>query len=229
MKRLISLALMTFTSIGIAAEENDLTKKLDDLRVPDNKVTPLISKDKLYIVNQRYSSLLNRHEVSLSGANNFTSVSHLDSKQTGFQYRYHINPKWSVGLRYNNYYNELTPAGEKLFKEQRLLPDTDFALKSTSALITYNTIYGKLRWSKDTVVYFDQYVSLGHGDIDLARGMQKLTTLDLGFAFWLGKHMSTRIGINNEFYSQRQISGTRDVHNAMGYVEIGYLFGEGNI
>lgn len=229
MKNLIYLPFLLLSFSLCAAEKNDLSDKLDDLRVPNDKVTPLISQDKLYLVNQRYSSLINRHEFSFSGAHNFTSVSHMDSKQAGIQYRYHINPKWSVGLRYNNYFNELTPAGEKLFEDQKLLPDTDFALKSTSALLTYNTIYGKLRWTQDKVVYFDQYISLGYGDIELARGMQKLVSLDLGLAFWLGKNMSTRLGVNNEFYTQRQISGPTNIHNAMGYIEFGYLFGKGSI
>lgn len=40
--------------------------------------------------------------------------------------------------------------------------------------------------------------------------------------------MSSRFGIKNEFYSQKKVSGDADAYNAMGYVEFGYLFGEGN-
>jgi outer membrane beta-barrel protein len=196
MKKILVLGLL-LNSIATYAED-DLTKKLDDLRIPDDKVTPLISQDKLYLVNTRYSSLTNRHELTLSGANNFTAESHLDTKQAGASYRYHINPKWSLGIKYNTYTNELTQAGKDLFNKEKLLPDTDYALKSTYGFASFNTIYGKLRWSPQTVVYFDQYIALGYGDVDLARGAQKMINLDLGFSFWLGKHMSTRIGVNNE-------------------------------
>lgn len=228
MKNILSLFLLMIVSSSYA--EDDLTKKLDNLRIPDDKVSPMVSQDKLYIVNKRYSSLVNRHELSFAGLNNLTSVSHIDNTALSGLYRYHINSTFSVGLRYNDYYNELTPAGEKLFREEKILPDTDFALKSTSAFLGFNTFYGKMRLTEKSIIYFDQYINLGYGNVELARnGFQKLVNIDLGFVFWGGKHISTRIGLNNEFYSQRKVNGLTNVHNAMGYIEFGYLFGEGNI
>lgn len=228
MKKIISLFLLTMVSSSYA--EVDLTKKLDELRVPDDKVSPMISQDKLYIVNKRYSSLVNRHELSFAGLNNLTSVSHIDNTALSGLYRYHVNSTFSVGIRYTDYYNKLTPAGEKLYREEKILPDTDFALKSTSAFVGFNTFYGKMRLTEKSIVYFDQYINLGYGNVELARnGSQKLINIDLGFVFWGGKNFSTRIGLNNEFYSQRKVSGLSNVHNAMGYIELGYLFGEGNI
>jgi hypothetical protein len=50
-------------------------------------------------------------------------------------------------------------------------------------------------------------------------------TADTGFSFWLGKKMSLRTGLKNEFYQQQKINGPENVHNAMGYLEFGYLFG----
>lgn len=228
MKRISSLLLLLL--VGNSFAETDLTKKLDDLRIPDDKISPMITKDKLYIVNKRYSSLVNRHEVSLAGVSNLTSVSHIDNTALTGAYRYHINSTFSLGVKYNDYYNELTPAGEKLFNEEKILPDTDFALKSTTAFLGVNTFYGKMRLTEQTIIYFDQYINLGYGEIELTEnGIQKLVNIDLGFVFWGGKHISTRFGLNNEFYSQRKINGLTNVHNMMGYFEIGYLFGEGNI
>lgn len=228
MKSIFSFLLLV-TSTSVIAQ-TDLTKKLDDLRIPDDKVSPMVTEDNLYIVNKRYSSLVNRHEVSLAGANNFSSVSHIDNTALTAAYRYHINSTFSLGIKYSDYYNELTPAGEKLYKEEKILPDTDFAYKSTSAFLGVNTFYGKMRLTDETIIYFDQYVNLGYGDIELSRnGVQKMINVDLGFVFWGGKHISTRIGLNNEFYSQRKVDGLSNVHNMMGYFEVGYLFGEGNI
>jgi len=191
-----------------AAESGEVSKlenKLDALSIPDDRVTPLLSQDQLYIVNTRYSSLINRHEVGLQGGHNFTADSHLDNKDIALTYRYHLNSDWSFGLRYTKYQNKLTGAGQRLFDDQKLLPDTDYAKKATEIFATYNTIYGKLRWSKDTVVYFDQYISLGAGQMDLASGKTNHGLLDLGLSFWIGKHMSTRVGFKNEFYNQRQL------------------------
>ncbi len=211
-----------------APGDRPLDKKLDDLLIPDDKVTPVLSEDKFYVVNTRYSSLINRHEFTLQGAHNFTADSHLDVKQAALSYRYHLNSKWSFGLRYSRYTNELTSAGQRLFDDKQIVPDQDFAYNSQEIFATYNTIYGKLRWSADTVVYFDQYISLGVGQIELASGKTNNGLLDLGLAFWLGKNASMRVGLKNEFYNQQQLSGERLMHNAMGYLEIGYLFGEGD-
>ncbi len=211
-----------------SSEKGTLDKKLDDLRIPTDKVTPTLSKDKLYIVNTRYSSLRNRHELTLGGANNFTADSHLEMQQATLSYRYHLNEDWSFGLRHVEYYNDLSDAGEKLFNDSKIVPDTDYALSSQEIFASYNTIYGKLRFNKDTVVYFDQYIALGYGEVKLESGEVGMGILDLGFAFWIGTNFSSRVGLKNEFYKQDQLSGSRNIHNAMGYLEIGYLFGEGD-
>lgn len=230
MKKLLLSILILAVQITWAeeAEENNLNKKLDDLLIPDDKVAPVISEDKLYIVNTRYSSLVNRHEFSFLGAHNFTADSHLDVNQTALAYRYHLNSKWSFGLRYTRYSNELTSAGQSLFDKERIVPDTDYALNSQEIFATYNTIYGKIRWSADTVVYFDQFIALGGGQTELASGKTNHGFLDLGVAFWVGNHMSLRVGVKNEFYNQQQKLEKRFMHNAMGYLEIGYLFGQGD-
>lgn len=226
-KKLV-LASSILTSFGAMAQDSELEKKLDALNIPDDKVTTVLSDDKLYIVNTRYSSLVNRHELTLQGGNNFTADSHLSTQQTSLSYRYHINSTWSLAARYTRYTNKLTDAGTRLFADQKMLPDTDFALNSKELFVNFNTIYGKLRWTEDTVVYFDQYIALGGGKIDLASGAKNLMFADLGLSFWLGNHMSARVGFKNEFYKQTQLSGARNIHNGVGYLEFGYLFGSGD-
>ena len=207
----------------------DIEKKLDALNIPDDQVTPVLSEDKLYVVNTRYSSLVNRHELTLQGANNFNADSHLSTQQAAVAYRYHLNGNWSFGMRYTRYTNKLTDAGNKLFNNQQILTETDFALNSQEAFINFNTIYGKLRWTSDTVVYFDQYIALGAGKVKLASGSKNLIFADLGLSFWIGEHISARLGLKNEFYKQHTLfSGDRNMHNALGYLEIGYLFGSGD-
>ena len=227
MKKISFILISIFiSSVGFA--EDDLSKKLEGLNIPSDKVTPLLSEEDLYAVNERYSSLNNRFEFTLFGAHDFAADAHMDSKQTGATARYHINSRWSLGARYTEYYNDLTASGDALFKEQQLLPDSDFALNSTDIFVNFNTVYGKVRLTRDTVVYFDQYISLGYGTVGLSKGETQMSLVDLGLAFWVGKNMSARFGVKNEFYTQQRVNGSDDVHNAMGYLEIGYLFGEGS-
>lgn len=231
MKKYLLITLI-FSGLSFAKDtkvsKSELENKLDSLNIPSDKVTPILSKEKLYAVNERYSNLNKRHEFTVLGANNFNADSHLNTTMSGATYRFHLNGKWSVGARYSEYFNELSSAGQKLFEEEKILPDTDYAIKSSEAFINFNTIYGKLRFTKDTIVYFDQYISLGYGNIQLAKEETQMYSVDLGFAFWLGKHMSTRVGVKNESYTQNKIKGPQNVHNAMGYLEFGYLFGEGS-
>ena len=178
MKKIL-ISTLLILAFPIASMGEGLEQKLDELNIPDDKVTPVLSKDTLYIVNTRYSSLINRHEIGVQGSHNFTADSHLDVKQVSGSYRYHLNSKWSFGLRYNYYSNELTSAGQRLLDDKQIIPDQDFAFNSQEAFVTYNTIYGKLRWSEETVVYFDQYFSLGAGQIELASGKTNHALLDV--------------------------------------------------
>jgi len=233
MKKLLMTLLVLSSSYTFAAVDQNnnpkdsLENKLDQLNIPSDRVTPLVSRDKLYIVNSRYSNLNKRHELSFAGGNNYTAESHLVNRQMALSYRFHYSSRVSGGIRHTDYQNELSEAGKTLFKNKALVPDSDFAFKSTEAFITYNTIYGKMRVSKTKVVYFDQYVSIGAGKIDLASGEETLTNVDLGVAFWLGSNMSARIGVKNEFYVQGRLNGKEKVHNAVGFIEFGYLFGKG--
>lgn len=227
-KVLLVCLLLSFNVLAKEEAKSALESKLNSLNIPSDKVTPVVSEEKLYAVNQRYSSLKNRHEFTLLGANNFNADSHLDTRVGGATYRYHISGKWSLGVRYQEYENVLSSAGTKLFDSGFILPDTDYATKSSGGFVNYNTFYGKLRFSEDTIVYFDNYVALGYGKIALASGEVQYYNADLGFSFWFGKHLSTRVGVNNEFYTQNRINGKSNVHHAMGYIEIGYLFGEGS-
>ena len=228
MKKLVIGLTLLSSTVALAQSSSELEKKLESLSIPDDKVTTVLSEDKLYVLNNRYSSLINRHELTIAGANNFTADSHLVTEQAALSYRYHINSKWSLGARYTRYTNKLSSSGQILFNNKSILPDTDFALNGQELFVNYNTIYGKLRWSENSVVYFDQYISLGGGKVKLSSGDKNLALADIGLSFWLGNHGSARIGLKNEFYQQNQLSGSRNIHNGIGYIEFGYLFGTGD-
>jgi len=220
--KFLLLTAITFSSFAFS---KDLEKRLELLNVPDDRVTPVLEKEKLKIVNKRYSSLTNRHEFDWSGANNFNADSHMSTRNMALTYRYHLNQKWSFGYRYSNYYNELSDAGKQLFDDKNVIPDKDYSVKSTDVFVSYNTTYGKIRISDSRVMYFDQYIALGYGDISLANSTTNIKIVDLGLAFWLGKNFSSRVGLKNEFYDQEQQGGKQTTHNAMGYISFGYLFG----
>lgn len=232
MKKLliVSLLISSLSHADTVKEQSksDLESKLEALNIPSDKVTPTVSEDKLFAVNQRYSSLRQRFEFTMFGANNFNADSHLETTMSGATMRYHFNGKWSIGARYSEYFNQLSSAGKELFKNEKLLPDTDYAVKSSEGFINFNTVYGKLRLTEKTIVYFDHYISLGYGNIQLASEETQMYSVDTGLAFWIGNNFSSRFGLKSESYTQKKVKGSENVHNMMGYAEIGYLFGEGS-
>lgn len=225
MKKIIILI-----SIALSASASQkLKEKIEALSIPQDKVTPILSEDKLYVVNTRYSSLKFRHEFTISGANNFLVDDHLTSRQLSGSYRFHFNDTFSAGYRYSDYNNELSTAGKRLFEDKDILPDTDYAIKAWELFVNANVFYGKIRLSEKRIVYFDLYTALGAGKMELASGEVDHYIGDVGIAFWLGRNFSTRIGYKTEFYEQESISGIKqDQLNGLGYIEIGYLFGSGS-
>ena len=112
---------------------------------------------------------------------------------------------------------------KKLFDDQRILPDSDYAIKSVDGFINYNTVYGKMRLTEKRIVYFDHYLALGYGHIDLASAQVQQYTVDSGFSFWIGKHASLRLGVKGEFFREKKIQESQNTRNSMGYLEVGFL------
>ena len=54
MKKII---ILIFIALSASASQK-LKEKIEALSIPQDKVTPILSEDKLYVVNTRYSSLL---------------------------------------------------------------------------------------------------------------------------------------------------------------------------
>ena len=145
MKKLISFAILlgSINAFAVEVKKSDLEKKLDSLNIPSDKVTPLVTTENLYVINDRYSSLYRRHEFTFMGGRNFNADSHLETEQLSVSYRMHLNSRWSFGARYSEYYNELSASGKQLYNDKNLLPDSDYALKSSEAFINFNTVWCK--------------------------------------------------------------------------------------
>ena len=61
--------------------------------------------------------------------------------------------------------------------------------------------------SMDNVLYFDFYSALGAGREDLNSGFENAVVADAGFAFWMGKWGSTRVGLKDYYYQEPHLTG----------------------
>lgn len=218
---LVSSLFVTVANVSASQLESDLA----NLAVPENQGPVSVAKDKLFAIQSRYNPLDNRHEMAFNLGKNFNQDGHIDSNQWGANYRYHINDKWAVGMNHFRMNNELSDSGKKLLNNQSVIPERNLIKSQTDVMAEYNLFYGKLRFNMDQVTYFDQYIGLGAGSLELIDGNATAAVVDVGIAFWIGKNGSARMGVKNDFYKEQNDSGSTNIHNMVGYLAFGYLLG----
>ena len=189
-----------------------------------NQAPKLVTREKLYSVQDRYLELKHKSEVTVGVAQNFTPDSFVQTQQLELAYRYHLSNRWALGLAYASVSNQLSDAGNRLLNVDGALPDIAYAQSRTDLTAEYNLFYGKFRLSMNQVLYFDNYVALGAGSMNLNTGSETAAVGDIGMAFWIGKWGSARIGVKDYYYDEPHISGTQASHNVHGHVDVGYLF-----
>jgi outer membrane beta-barrel protein len=225
------LLLFSLSAFGVEKEKTaekwtSLDEQLDQLKMPANQTPGAVSEDKLYSVQLRYVPLVKAHEVSLGGSKDFNSEGHLDSNQVSLDYRYHFTDKWTLKVSYLKAFNKLNKSGEVLLKNEKLVSDSDYMMSKADIGAEYNLFYGKFRFGTNSVFYFDQYIGLTAGMIELRRGATVVGGIDAGFAFWMGKKGSLRIGVHNNFYQETNGLGDKALtRNMIGYLSLGLLMG----
>ena len=223
MKKLIVATL--FLSSAAFGATATLDSELDSLAIPADKGITSTASDKVFAIQSRFSPLANRHELGFSAGKNLNIDGHLESNQWGGLYRYHITDRWAMGLNYFKVNNELSSSGKKLVNDRGILPDRDYLKSQTDVMAEYNLFYGKMRFDLEKVVYFDQYIAVGAGSAQLGSGNATAYVLDAGFAFWFGKRGGARIGLKNDFYTEKNLNGSTNVHNMVGYLSFSLLLG----
>ncbi len=225
----ISMVLAVVFSTSARASLEDEMKALD---TPENRAPGAMSSgadaEKFYSVQSRYVSLHNRSEIDLSASQLLNGNGFLVTRQFGAGYRFHLGDHWNLGVQAAWATSNRSSAGERLYTQDGLIPDAAYIKSRYDAALTYNLFYGKFRVSMDQVFYFDQYVSLGGGMINLDRGSSAEGLADVGFAFWLGRSGALRLGMKNYFYNEKRRLSSGFVHDMNGYLEIGILLGKGN-
>ena len=197
------------------------------------KVQALTPESRIKIVQQRIVDRFNRHEFSpeiglISGGN-----SYFDTSFVALAYQYHINPHWSVGLKYNYYLNELTLEGDELINqaieninegnELTSIPEMNWPKQSYIAQLNWYPIYGKLNIYDKGVVHFDMYTILGVGQMDLRRGETMIYQIGFGTGFWISQHLTTRLEYKYKTYDVEYYAGTENTMVHDFSLSLGYM------
>ena len=193
----------------------------------------LRSQTRARIVQDRIVNRHNRFEFGLSYGGVLGGDSYLQTQALGFNANFHFTPRWSAGVQYSDYTNQLTPEGKRVFNQYRQsmaaggLPgyavDVDYPLSSTMAVINWYPIYGKTSFMDMGVTQFDLYLLAGAGQIELSSGSTALYSAGLGIGAWLTSHLSLRGEIKYQTYQDHPVTGVRHLDTGTATVGMGWI------
>jgi outer membrane beta-barrel protein len=233
----ISLASLLIGSIVSAAPKQlDVSQDVDALGGNEalmKMATSLDPQNKSRIVQSRIVDRHNRLELGMNYGGVAGGDSYLRTQNFGVSADFHFNPRLSLGVRYYDYGNDLTPEGQRVFNEARdayeaggrsySIPDIDYPLRSVMAVVNWYPIYGKTNLLDRSIAQFDMYLLAGAGQIELSSGWTNLMTAGAGLGFWLTKHLSARGEIRYQTYKDQIITGPRDIQTVVGTIGLGYF------
>ncbi|MBY0470505.1 outer membrane beta-barrel domain-containing protein [bacterium] len=205
--------------------EKSLEDQLQEMSVPTNTLPPSASYEKLYSVQSRYAPMTNKWEFQL-GIGKRTNQEFVNSTYFNGGIRYHLSDRWSIGVNGSYVSNSLTNSTLILLNDTKgPRPDVAYPDFVADLNVGYNLFYGKFRLSMDNVLYFDQYWTLGGGVVNLNTGRQVAGVVDAGFAFWLGKKGSVRIGVKDYIYNEKLITSQGIVNSFVLHLDAGIMLG----
>jgi outer membrane immunogenic protein len=217
------------------AKNIDLDQQMNNLGTNDEiikKARALQPNNSMSIVQKRQVDRNLRPEIGLSYGFVNGGDSYVDTRNWGANLDFHINPRWSLGLRYNDNRNELTSEGQRVFdaalaaqnqNQTTNAPSIDFPLRSYMAMISWYPIYGKVSWFESAVSQFDFYVTVGGGQVELNSGSSPIYTGGVGMGMWLNSWLTSRVEVRYQNYQDRVITGERNIDSFVMQIGIGIM------
>lgn len=217
------------------AKQIDFAKDVDGLGGNDalmEMAQRLNPETKSRIVQDRLVDRNNRLEVGITFGGVMGGTTYLQTNNVGASVDFHITPRWSIGARYYDYQNSLTPEGQRIFEAARnnnaagapaTTVDIDSPYNAKMAVLNWYPIYGKINFFDKAIAQFDLYLLAGGGQIELQSGNTSLVTAGLGFGLWMTKHMTARAELRYQGYQDQISTGPRDISSAVGTLGFGWI------
>lgn len=193
----------------------------------------LKSQTRARIVQERIVERRNRLEIGVNYGGVIGGDSYLKTQALGFAANFHFTPRWSLGVQYADYSNDLTDEGKRVFAQYRgqrdangapaYAVDVDYPLNSTMAVINWYPIYGKTSFLDMGITQFDLYLIAGAGQIELSSGSSPLYAAGVGVGAWLTKNLSLRGEIKYQTYKDQPITGSRNLNTGSANIGMGWI------
>lgn len=235
--------IFTFLTLPVQA---DILEDFDSLganKVLLEKAQALAPNNRIQIVQERVVNRFARHEITTdyevvsSGANPYFNTQGL-----GLSYQFHLNPHWSVGVKYSYAFNQLSAEGDKIIEDGRarqeailrkdpnsddrpdaFIPELNWVRQSYLLMVNWYPIYGKFKFLNSGIVHFDIYTHIAIGEIQLRYNTSPLYQGGLGMGFWWSQHLSSRVeyrfsSYRADFYDSSESINTGNLGLSLGYL-----------
>lgn len=239
MKQLISvLILLVISSAALAQGKKriDFGKDVDQLggnRALLEMAHAIDPENRTRIVQKRAVDRYNRFELGLNYGGHFGGDAYVRTQSVGLNMDFHLSPRWSLGARYVDHGNDLSPEGRRAFSEAQqayetggrtfVVPDIDYARRSAFATVSWYPVYGKTNLLDRGIAQFDFYLLAGAGQVELSSGWTSLGTAGVGMGVWLNHNLTARGEVRYQNYKDQIITGSRQIHAAVATVGLGWM------
>lgn len=208
-----------FRSLGGNKDILERARMLD----PNNRVR---------IVQNRLVDRTLRLEVGADAGVVSGGDTYIDTTNFGVRADLHLTPRWSVGGRIYQSFNELTAQGKaeaKAIKQAEAsgnyseVIDIDYPVRTVMGTLAWYPIYGKLNLFDAGISQFDVYGFVGAGSITTKSGDHPTFGLGAGVGVWLTNHLSTRFEARYQNYTDENYTGKRNLDIMVVNASIGFI------
>jgi outer membrane immunogenic protein len=234
-KLLLTILVSSLSFAAAAKDKKDVKTDFNALGGNEaivERARALDPNNKVQIVQKRTVDRYNRLELGGHYAYVANGDSYLNTDSFGGSLDYHFSPRWSLGVRHNRYYNKLTKEGQVVYDDAQRrqaagqyfqVPDLDYPVSSTMAVINFYPIYGKMNFLNMGITQFDLYILAGYGKMELSSGNTDLYAGGLGVGVWWNNYLTSRIEGKYQTYQDKVYSGPRKLDTFVATASLGVM------
>lgn len=219
-----------------ARKQVDVSKDVDTLggnKALVKMATAIDPDNRARVVQNRLVDRFNRLELNVSYGAVAGGDSYLRTQNLGATAEFHFTPRWSIGARYYDFANDLTPEGKRSLDNARQAIDQggydssaidfDYPMNAVMGVLSWYPIYGKTNLMNYGIAQFDIYLLAGGGSVQLSSGSTGIATAGGGVGFWVNQHFTIRSEIRYQTYQDKIYSGSRKIDTVTGQIGIGLM------
>lgn len=224
-----NLSFILISSLLLSANlyaESKLMKNLGSLGANKKiikRVNELDPENKIRIVQKRLVDRNSRVEINMGYGFITGGDPALSTKVLNANLEYHLNPKWSLGLRYTSYDNDPSSSEIASLDQGATRSDLDLAKQSNLVTLSWYPLYGKMNMLDMGIAQFDLYTLVGLGQIELDSGKTSMYSVGMGLGMWMNKYISTRLELRYQGYKDVIYTGERNIDQTVISASIGFL------